>query len=202
MNYADMAYNTVRNFELALADYTGAPYAVCVDSCTAALHLSLDLLHVEGKEVYLPRKTYVGVAMSVINAGGRCVFVDGAWSGRYYLEPHMVVDSAKRFTHGMYEPGTLTCVSFHWAKILGIGRGGAILVDNPIAAAILRKMRFDGRTEAVHPDGDIFNRRGFHYYMTPELAAAGLMRLSLLPKHNPDQPCDDYPDLSKMEVFK
>jgi hypothetical protein len=29
-----------------------------------------------------------------------------------------------------------------------------------------------------------------------------LMRLSTLPKHNEDLPNDDYPDLSKQEIFR
>ncbi len=200
MNYAEMAYDTVRNFELALADYTGAPYAVAVDSCTAALHLCCEYKQVG--EVEIPRRTYVGVGMSVLNAGGRVTFRDQEWSGDYRLEPFLIVDSAKRFTSGMYLPGRFTCVSFHWSKILGIGRGGAILTDSSSAVVWLRRARFDGRRTGVTAGLDNPKTPGFHYYMTPELAAAGLMRLFLLPKHNPDQPCDDYPDLSKMEVFK
>jgi hypothetical protein len=38
--------------------------------------------------------------------------------------------------------------------------------------------------------------------MAPETAAQGLVRLALLPEHNDDLPNDDYPDLSKIEVFK
>jgi hypothetical protein len=43
---------------------------------------------------------------------------------------------------------------------------------------------------------------GWHMYMSPEIAAEGLVRLMHLPKHNPDLPNDDYPDLSKIELFK
>ena len=86
-------------------------------------------------------------------------------------------------------------------KILLLGQGGAILHDNPEADKWLRKVRFDGRTEGVDPkDDDII--MGYHCYMSPETAAQGLMRLSLLPLHNPDLPNSDYPDLSRMEVFK
>jgi hypothetical protein len=38
--------------------------------------------------------------------------------------------------------------------------------------------------------------------MSPEIAAEGLVRLMHLPKHNPDLPNDDYPDLSQMDIFK
>ena len=37
-------YEVVRMFERAIADYTGAPYAVSVDSCTNALFLSCGII--------------------------------------------------------------------------------------------------------------------------------------------------------------
>ena len=65
----------------------------------------------------------------------------------------------------------------------------------------LRRARFDGRTEGLAPRDDDFIL-GWHCYMTPEVAAEGLMRLSLLPDHNDDLPNDDYPDLSTFEIFQ
>ena len=139
--------------------------------------------------------------MSIIHAGGNVAFRDEDWTGAYQLKPYPIYDCARRFTSGMYFPGQFQCVSFHWSKILGLGQGGAILHDNPEADKWLRKVRFDGRTEGVDPkDDDII--MGYHCYMSPETAAQGLMRLSLLPLHNPDLPNSDYPDLSRMEVFK
>jgi dTDP-4-amino-4,6-dideoxygalactose transaminase len=96
----------------------------------------------------------------------------------------------------------MVCVSFHWSKTLGIQQGGAILHDDPEADAWLRRARFDGRTEGVSPKLDSFTQIGWHCYMSPEVAAEGLMRLSLLPKHNEPLPNDDYPDLSEMEIFR
>jgi dTDP-4-amino-4,6-dideoxygalactose transaminase len=103
--------------------------------------------------------------------------------------------------------GGMACVSFHWAKTLGIQQGGAILHDNPEADRWLRKARFDGRTEGVAPSEDRFDVLGWHAYMSPETAAAGLVRLANLPKHNAPLPWgpgteSDYPDLSTLEIFK
>jgi hypothetical protein len=152
--------------------------------------------------VHIPRRTYVSVPMSIIHAGGRVVFDDREWSGRYCLNHYPIYDSARRFTSGMYENGEFQCVSFHWNKILGIQQGGAILHSNGAADQWFRRARFDGRTEGVPPKEDHFTQIGHHCYMSPEIAAEGLVRLSHLPKHNPDMPNDDYPDLSKFEIFK
>lgn len=196
------AFDVVRQFEEALSEYTGAPYAITVDSCTNAIFLSL-MLCASGLVgprygvkyvVSLPRHTYVGVAQSVLNAGMTIEWRDEQWSGWYTLGGTPIVDSARRFTADMYLPNLLICVSFQAAKHLPIGRGGAILCDNADTAAWLRRARFDGRTpgDSTTP----IQVPGYHMYMTPPEAARGLWLLSWLPQHNEDLPCDDYPDLS------
>lgn len=208
-------YQVVRDFEAGVAEYTGAPYCVTTTSCTMALLLAVAYhlrhqihpwLNQQGRfvigQVEIPKRTYVSVPMSIIHAGGRPTFRDEDWVGMYQLKPLPVWDAARRFTGGMYVPGTMQCVSFHWSKILGIQQGGAILLDDPVAASWLRRARFDGRTEGVAPKDDTFDTLGWHCYMSPETAAAGLMRLSLLPRHNPDLPNDPYPDLSQIPLFQ
>ena len=73
--------------------------------------------------------------------------------------------------------------------------------DDDEADSILRKMRFDGRSENIHPKDDEFIR-GFHCYLSPNVAAQALWALSVLPEHNADLPNDDYPDLSQNTAFK
>jgi dTDP-4-amino-4,6-dideoxygalactose transaminase len=208
MNRAS-AFDVVRQFEEALAEYTGAPHVVTVDSCTNALFLSLlwwgswiDRNFVGLREaVEIPRRTYVGVAQSVKNAGYKILWHDEPWSGWYPLHGTPIWDSARRFRSGMYRelaspgvPGAVVCVSFQAAKHLPIGRGGAILTDNAETAAWLRRARFDGRT-AGDNDATILIP-GYHMYLSPPEAARGLWLLSWLPEHNEDLPNDDYPDLS------
>jgi dTDP-4-amino-4,6-dideoxygalactose transaminase len=195
-------FTVVRDFERAICAYTGAPYCVTVTSCTAALFLACMWKNVKvGPPILLPKLTYVGVAQSIVNAGGQMVFIDEDWQGEYELRPYAIWDAARRFTSGMYRPGTLQCVSFHVAKILGIGQGGAILHDDPKADEWLCRARFDGRREGVHPRDDDFIR-GWHCYMSPDTAAQGLWRLACLPKHNADLPRSDYSDLSKSKIFQ
>lgn len=211
------AFEIVRDFENAVAEYTGAPYCVAVNSCTNALFLALRYSRLYPAEylkgidgIHIPKKTYISVPMQIKHAGYRPVFYDLKWSGVYRLNPTCIWDAAKRFTSNMFKkinfvgdehPIDYVCVSFHWAKILGIQQGGAIIHNDPQFDIWARKARFDGRTEGVKPKDDN-PIMGWHMYMSPEIAAQGLVRLMHLPKNNPDLPMDDYPDLSQMDIFK
>ena len=213
------AYQVVRDFEKALCDYTGAKYAVTTNSCTMALLLAtkycIDDARAKGlwniplpPQISIPKRTYVSVPQSIIHAGGQPVFRDENWIGRYQLKPLPVWDCARSFTspmanwvHGGAAP-IMLCVSFHATKILGDTQGGAILHDNDEADAWLRRARFDGRTEGVAPKDDTFKHLGWHCYMSPDVAARLMLKLSVLPKHNEPLPNDDYPDLSQLEIFK
>lgn len=67
----------VRRFEAMVAEYTGAPHAVALNSCTAALHLSLLAAGIgEGDEVIVPTMTFCATANAVLHAGARPVLVD------------------------------------------------------------------------------------------------------------------------------
>jgi len=192
-------FKVVSDFERSIAEYCGSKYAVAVTSCTSAILLCCAYLKV--KEVEIPRFTYVGVAQSILNAGGTVSFRNEAWSGAYQLKPYPIIDAARRTTSGMYVSGTFMCLSLHISKICGVDQAGVIIHDDDEADSVLRKMRFDGRTEGVHPRDDTFCR-GFHCYLSPNVAAQALWKLSVLPKHNPDLPVSDYSDLSLSEVFK
>ena len=192
-------FEVVREFERALCAYTGAKYACATTSCTEALLVVCQYLRVG--TVSIPRFTYRGVAMSILNAGGKVAFDDRTWRGSYTLDPYPIKDSARRFTSGMYSPGYYECVSFHWDKILGISQGGAILHDNGSAQHMFHAMTRDG----AHWNAPLHIQtlvRGFHCYLSPEVAAAGIRRLATLPRDNPDLPNSDYSDLSLQEVFK
>lgn len=193
-------YQIVKDFEQVVADYAGAPFAVAADSCTNAILLCCKYLNID--TVRLPKKTYVGVAYSVIHAGGKVEFVDNEWTGAYQLEPYPIIDSARRFKRDMYIFGTLYCLSFHWSKHLPIGRGGMILTDDIEAVKWLRKARFDGRTEGVPCKEDIFDVAGYHCYLIPEQAARGLMLMQSVKDDYPDLPEENYPDLSERFKWK
>ncbi len=67
----------VKQFEQAFAAYVGAPHAVALNSCTAALHLALLALEVgAGDEVVTTPMTFCATANVVIHAGATPTFAD------------------------------------------------------------------------------------------------------------------------------
>lgn len=201
-------YSIVKQFEEEIAAYTGAPYAVSVDSCTNALFLCLKFtqggIDLDGECVIIPSKTYLSVPMSIIHSGYIPIFDKRiSWSGEYRLEPYPILDSAKRLTSGMYRSGMFQCLSFHAKKHLAIGKGGMILTDDHHAVEWFKKARYEGRSEKFYKDDQI-DMLGWNMYMTPEQAARGLVLLQQLPLDNPDIPevGGGYRDLTEFNVFK
>ena len=211
-------HEATRRFERALAKYTGAPYAVAVSSCTAAIELCLMyfkddvLFNLNPRVISIPKRTYVGVAQAIVRQGFRLKFTDQQWSGDYQLRPLHIRDCAKRLTSNMfagYGYGGYQCVSFHTAKILGDSQGGAVLHENPKFDYWARKARFDGRTEGVPLCEDSEIELGLHCYMSSDVANRLHARLTChsFPQRNPDQ-CPEgflereYSDLSKLHCFK
>lgn len=197
------AYQVVRDFEETIAEWGGSKYAVAVESCTAAIFLSLLYRNIKGKTIAIPKFTYPSVPCSIINAGGKVEFVDKEWSGMYQLGDTGIWDSALRFRKGMYGAG-LHCLSFHSKKLLPIGRGGMILTDDINAYKWLKKARFDGRDEVPLAD-DPLEIVGWNMYMMPEQAARGLQLFDLLKNediHDMDSTKQHYPDLSLVKAYR
>lgn len=64
-------------FEQAFAEFTGAPHAISVSSCTAGMHLVYFALgYGQGDEVIVPAQTHVATAHAVELTGATPVFVD------------------------------------------------------------------------------------------------------------------------------
>ena len=189
-------HQVTRDFEEALCNYTGAKFAVTTTSCTMAITLALAWFrHRHGETVVgVPKRTYVGVPSAVLNSGHRLAFYDDPdWEDCYFIGPYQsredecwwrVQDCAWEFKRGMFRDAHLShldkvmqCLSFHWSKPLGLGQGGAILLDCEEANSWLRRARFDGRTEGVKPEDDVIQYPNWHAYLSPETSATGLMRL-------------------------
>ncbi len=62
--------------ETRFAEYVGAPFAVSVNSATAALHLSLMLLDIKDAEVISTSMTFVSTNHAILYNGGIPVFAD------------------------------------------------------------------------------------------------------------------------------
>ncbi len=67
----------VHKFEEMFKEYKGAKFAIALNSCTSALHLSMLAIGINpGDEVIVPAMTFAATANAVIHAGGRPVFAD------------------------------------------------------------------------------------------------------------------------------
>ena len=194
-------YKIIKMFEEEVSEYTGAPFAVAVDSCTNALFLCCKYLKVE--KVTIPLRTYLSVPMSIIHAGGELSFRDNYWKGIYQLEPYPIYDAAKRFTSNMYIPGTFMCLSLHIKKHLStLGKGGIILTDNEEAVQWFKKARYEGRSEKNYIEDDI-EMLGWNMYMTPQQAAHGLALMQNYPEHVEDLGENNgYRKLTDFTIFK
>jgi perosamine synthetase len=65
-----------QEFEQRFAEYVGVPHAVGTNSATAALHLAVKLLGVEGREVVTTSLTFVSTNHVILSCGGIPVFAD------------------------------------------------------------------------------------------------------------------------------
>lgn len=193
-------YKIVKMFEEEVAEYTGAKYAVAVDSCTNALFLCCKYLNVGTTTI--PCKTYLSVPQSIIHSGGKVNFVEEEWSGCYQLKPYPIWDSAKRFTSNMYIGGSFMCISFHIKKLLSIGKGGMILLDDDKALDWFKKARYEGRSEKNYKEDDI-SMLGWNMYMTPQQASHGLALMQNYPENVEDLgEFNGYRDLRELTLFK
>jgi dTDP-4-amino-4,6-dideoxygalactose transaminase len=207
---ANGVYKITEDFEKALCDYTGAPYAVTVDNQSNALFLAMMFEGVKGKSITIPSRTYPSVPCEIIHAGGKVKFKEvrgKTIKGAYQLEPTNIWDSALRFTADMYIPRTHMCLSFTGPyKHFKLSKGGAILTDNLEAYHWFKRARYSGRRECSYHD-DHFDMLGWNFYMMPELSARGLLMMNQFynmdgTKKNMEDLELPYPDLSKYEIYK
>lgn len=211
---ANGIYKITEDFEKALGDYTGAPYAVTVDNMSNALFLALYYeknvkKSLSGDTITIPSRTYPSVPCEIINAGLKVGFepVEGKTiKGMYQLIGSNVWDSALSFTADMYKPEQHICVSFTGPyKHFKLSKGGAILTDSLDAYHWFKRARYSGRRECSYHD-DFFDMIGWNFYMMPELAARGLLLMTQFynldgsKKHNEDLELP-YPDLSQFKIY-
>jgi perosamine synthetase len=85
----------VERFEGAIAEFTGARYAVAVSSGTAALHACVAALGIgPGDEVIVPAMTFAATANAVVYVGARPVFAD-VDAGTLLIDP---ADAERKIT--------------------------------------------------------------------------------------------------------
>ena len=194
-----MSFNVVSKFEQALAKWWGAPYAVATDCCTHAIELCL--LHRNIANASCPAHTYISIPFTFRKLDIGWHFREENWCD-YYAVAEGIYDSAVYWQKGGYTGG-LQCLSFQFKKPLNLGRGGAILCETESDYVALKKLTYDGRYgDTAWMEQDI-DSVGYHYYMTPETAEQGLLKLpSAWQRHTKQWTWRDYPYLPDFRVFK
>jgi dTDP-4-amino-4,6-dideoxygalactose transaminase len=191
-----MSFNVLFDFEKALADYTGAPYVVVTDGCTHAIELAMRCYQVN--KVEFTAYTYLSIVMTMGELGVEYNLTDEQWTGEYQFHGTNIWDSARRLEPNMYRSGQVQCLSFGNTKPLELGKGGAILLDDPDVYYLLSCMRSDGRNLHIAPwqTQSVF-KQGYHYCPTLELCKQGIERL---PQITPQSQTAKYPDCRQITI--
>ena len=193
-----MGFEKISEFESALAEFTGAPYAVMTDCCTHAIELCLRVDRV--KRCSIPAHTYLSVPMTLHKLDIAFDYTDIEWLGEYQLTGTRVWDSARLLKQGMYRAGMLQCLSFGYDKPLAIGRGGAVLTDDVKVYNVLKHQCYDGRDLTISPwENQKTFRIGYHYRPTIEEAVRAL---ELLPTVDQEPKPKQYPNLREIIIIK
>jgi dTDP-4-amino-4,6-dideoxygalactose transaminase len=200
-----MSFDDIKTFELALAEFTGAPYVIMTDCCTHAIELCLR--HDTITECAFTPYTYLSIPMTMHKLGIKYSYFPDTvshrqhWVGEYKFEGTRIWDSARRLERNMYRPGMMQCLSFGYGKPLNIGRGGAILLDDEEAYRRIIRRRYDGRDLNIKPwETQTTFRVGYHYKPTPEEAVKGLELLEDVKQQNPKPIYVPYPDLRTITI--
>jgi dTDP-4-amino-4,6-dideoxygalactose transaminase len=193
-------FEKILEFETALAQFTGAPYAVMTDCCTHAIELCLRFDQI--KSCKFTPYTYLSIPMLMHKLGIEYSYTDHEWQrwvGEYPFLHTRIWDSARRLETNMYRAGQMQCLSFGHTKPLPIGRGGAILLDDETAYQSLLRMRYDGRDLTVKPwIAQQQFQVGYHYRPTIEEAERGS---ELLSQYQSQPPCEVvYPDCRQISI--
>ena len=151
-------------FQDAFREYKGSKYAVALSSCTAALHLALEVLKLEpADEVIVPAMTFAASANTIVHAGAKPVFAD-CERDTMNISP---ADIERRIT-----PRTKAIMVVHMAgrscemdKIMAIARKHELTVIEDAAHAV----EAEYKTKKVGTIGDI---GCFSFYVTKNLVTA------------------------------
>ena len=195
-------WKTVADFERCIAVFFGAKHAVATDCCTHAMELVLRDLDWH-RHITLPAHTYMSVPMMLDKLHIPYRLSTQHWRETYDIVPGYLLDAATLWRAGSYVPGTVMCLSFQFRKHLSLGRGGMILLNDTDQAQRLRRMCHDGRSPELTQWQQDITQLGYHYYMTPETAAMGL----LLFEQRRDAAYrawswQDYRDLRELSYFR
>src|ERR1035437_9535975 len=152
----------VQRFEQALAAYKGVPYAMALNSCTAALHLSILAAGIgEGDEVITTPMTFCATVNAILHAGATPVLAD--------IDPHTLnIDPA--LIEAKITSRTKAILPVHFAgrscdmdAITGLARKHGLKLIEDCAHAI--ETEYKGRKAGTFGDLGCFS-----FYVTKNVA--------------------------------
>jgi len=141
-------------FEELIARYTGAKETICVNSCTAALHLSLIAMGIgSGDEVITSSFTFAATGNVIVHVGARPVFVD-IKRDTYNIDPEKIEEAVT--------PQTKAIMPVHYAgqpcnmeAIMAIAQKYNLCIIEDAAHAIGAK--YQGRKVGTIGDATCFS---------------------------------------------
>jgi len=195
----DNPFDVVEIFEQKVASFFGAEHGVAVDCCSHGLFLCLKYLKADGT-VKIPKYTYASVPMQIEHAGCKVQLTEEKWENSYQLEPYPIWDAAALWSPSKFNE-KFSVISFQIKKPLCIGRGGMILTNDESAVEQLKLMRHDGRDSIINQTACDIKSIGYHYYMTPEDAARGIIIFDNLKNIEVSPSWKNYLDLRQYDYF-
>lgn len=192
----------VEEFERALCEVTGKRYAVCCNSGTTALMLSLWSISATGTCVAVSAYGMLAAANAAKMLNCEVVPVDVTHDFRNVTNPPLGICSIN-INHngnptysagwpasvedacqslgipGTFQKGLLYTLSFSVPKLVTTGQGGAVLTDDAALAARVRNLTDHGggwRQSRIH------ERIGGNFRMPDYAAAMGISQLKRLPQ--------------------
>jgi dTDP-4-amino-4,6-dideoxygalactose transaminase len=148
-------------FETELASWVGAPHAVAVSSCTAAIQMALTALNLPpGSPVLTPTLTFCGAVQAIVHAGLRPVLVDAD-------ERTLAVSAAGAAAAA--SRGAAAMVIQHMAGYPLDGAQLAAAVGLPIENIVEDAAHGLGATVGGRPVGSFSQAACFSFYATKNL---------------------------------
>ena len=151
----------VNEFENAFRDYIGSKYAMALNSCTAALHLSMLVSGVStGDEVITTPMTFAATANAILHTGAKPIFVD-VEKDSMNIDPTLI--------EKVISPKTKAILPVHFAgrpcnmdHIMEIAQKNNLLVIEDAAHAV--EAKYKGKKI-----GNIGDMTCFSFYVTKNL---------------------------------